>query len=542
MNILNYLIKVALLATIYFAFGIISDFISIKTGLNSININIFIPEGIALASVLLYGRNMWLGIFIGQSFLSYYYNIPLEASIGVGIINSIEAVIAFELFKYFKLDKKLSTIHDIIGLTLIILFLQSFSTFFNNLILAYFGVIKWSTYFENWFSNGIGNVIGQLLITPMLLIMSSQIKLKHIKYLVIIAIFFIIMTYIFVVILPIDNPFILLGFTLFAIFVLSYKAGIHYGVFATVIINTETLYLTHRNIGLFIKSNAIDNIINLNSYILIQIIFLLPIGTLLADNYRKTKRLKDLIEQEMEKNREQQFHMLQQNRLSLQGEMISMIAHQWKQPLNNLSLIKQMLIMEYKQGKLNDKIVYEFNRESSRQIQQMSQTISDFTNFFSPEKKPKYFYLRDILYKALSFLKPVFINTNITVETNFEYKKPISLKGYPNELGQTIINILNNAKDALIENQIKDKRVYIDIKEEEKNIIITIEDNAGGIPTDIMSKIFDPYFSTKSKNGTGLGLYMSKMIIEEHMHGHILVRNSDKGAVFEIQLPMQPKY
>ena len=142
----------------------------------------------------------------------------------------------------------------------------------------------------------------------------------------------------------------------------------------------------------------------------------------------------------------------------------------------------------------------------------------------------------------LLFLKPVFINTNITVETNFEYKKPISLKGYPNELGQTIINILNNAKDALIENQIKDKIVYIDIKEEEKNIIITIEDNAGGIPTDIMAHIFDPYFSTKSKNGTGLGLYMSKMIIEEHMHGHILVRNSDKGAVFEIQLPMQSNF
>jgi len=541
MNILNYLIKVAILATLYFTFGIVSNFISIPTLTNTIEI--FIPEGIALAGVILYGRNLWLGIFIGQSLLSYYYNIPLEASIGVGIINSIEAVIAFELFKYFKLDKKLSTIHDIIGLIFIILFLQFFSTFFNNLILSYFEVNKWSNYFDNWFSEGIGNVIGQFLITPMLLIMFAHIKPKHIKYLFVIAIFFAIMTYLFVVILPIyNNPFILLGFTLFGIFILSFKAGIHYGVFATAIIGMETIYLTHRNMGLFVQSNTIDNIINLNSYIILQIIFLLFIGTLLSDNKRKTTKLEELIEQEIEKNKEQQFHMLQQNRLSLQGEMISMIAHQWKQPLNNLSLIKQMLIMEYKQGKLNDEIIDEFNKESSRQIQQMSQTISDFTNFFSPEKKPKYFYLRDILYKSLSFLKPVLVNTNITVETNFEYKKPISLKGYPNELGQTIINILNNAKDALIENQIKDKRVYIEIKEEEKNIIITIEDNAGGIPTDIMPKIFDPYFSTKSKNGTGLGLYMSKMIIEEHMHGHILVRNSDKGAVFEIQLPMQSNF
>jgi len=541
MNIWKYLTRVAILAILYFLFGIISDFISIKTGLN--NIDIFIPEGIALASVILYGRNMWLGIFIGQSLLLYYYNhIPLEPSIGVGIINSIEAVVAFELFKYFKLDKKLLTIHDIIGLILIILFSQSISTFFNNIILSYFEVKEWSSYFDNWFFEGIGNVIGQLLITPMLLIMSHHIKSEHIKYLVVIAIFFIIMTYISVVVLPIENPFILLGFTLFAIFILSYKAGIHYGVFATVIINTETLYLTHRHMGLFVKSNDIDNIINLNSYILLQIIFLLFIGTLLSDNKRKTTELKQLIEQEIEKNKEQQFHMLQQNRLSLQGEMISMIAHQWKQPLNNLSLIKQMLIMEYKRGKLNDEIVDEFNNESSKQIKQMSQTISDFINFFSPEKKSKHFYLRDILYKSLSFLKPVLVNKNIIVETNFEYKKPISLKGYPNELGQTVINIINNAKDALVENQIKDKRVYINIKEEGNNIIITIEDNAGGIPTDIMPKIFDPYFSTKSKNGTGLGLYMSKMIIEEHMHGHILVRNSDKGAVFEIQLPMQSKY
>jgi len=538
MNILNYLIKVAILATLYFLFGTINNYISIDTGINTINI--FIPEGIALASVLLYGRNMWLGVFIGQTLLLYYSNIPLNVSIWIGIIHAIEAVIAFELFKYFKLDKKLSTIHDIVGLILlIVLVLQPFSATFGNLILVYFGVMKWSNYFNSWLFWGFGNIMGQLLIAPMLLLMYAHIKPKQVRYFILVATFFTIMTYISIAVLPIDNPFILLGFTLFVIFVLSYKAGIHYGAFATVIITAVALYLTHKKIGLFVKSSDIDNIINLNSYVLFQIIFLLFIGTLLADNHRKTKRLKQLVAQEIEKNKEQQFHMLQQNRLSLQGEMISMIAHQWKQPLNNLSLIKQMLIMEYKQGKLNDEIIDEFNKESSRQIKQMSQTISDFTNFFSPEKKAKYFYLRDILYKSLSFLKPVLVNTNITIETNFEYKKPISLKGYPNELGQTIINILNNAKDALVEKQIKDKRVYIDIKEEEKNIIITIEDNAGGIPTDIMPKIFDPYFSTKSKNGTGLGLYMSKMIIEEHMHGHILVRNSDKGAVFEIRLPMQ---
>jgi len=243
-------------------------------------------NGIALASVILYGRNMWLGVFIGQSLLLYYSNIPLGASIGIGITNYIEAIIAFELFKYFKLDKKLSTINDIVGLILlIVLVLQPFSATFSNLILAYFGVIKWSTYFDSWFFWGIGNIMGQLLITPMLLLMYANVKLKHLWYLILVATFFTIMTYISIAVFPIDNPFILLGFTLFVIFVLSSKAGIHYGAFATVIITAVALYLTHKKIGLFVKSSDIDNIINLNSYVLFQIIFLLFIGTLLADNH-----------------------------------------------------------------------------------------------------------------------------------------------------------------------------------------------------------------------------------------------------------------
>jgi signal transduction histidine kinase len=216
--------------------------------------------------------------------------------------------------------------------------------------------------------------------------------------------------------------------------------------------------------------------------------------------------------------------------------MISMIAHQWKQPLNNLSLINQMLIFQYEDGKLDKDAIKEFDEESSKQIKQMSQTISDFTNFFSPEINTREFYLKEVVKQSLDFLRPILVKENIKINLEMKCETNILLKGYPNELGQMIINILNNAKDVLIEREVKDSQIWVNAERVKSQIHLSIEDNGGGIPLNVIGKIFDPYFSTKAKNGTGLGLYMSKMIIEEHMDGQLLVSNTDRGAKFEIIL------
>ena len=238
------------------------------------------------------------------------------------------------------------------------------------------------------------------------------------------------------------------------------------------------------------------------------------------------------VQEELEKNQTQQFMLLQQSRLAQMGEMISMIAHQWRQPLNNLSLLTQSVILKYKANKLDIKYMDDFHKNTKKQITQMSNTIDDFRNFFRPEKDKSNFSLSKPLYTAIDILKPKLDSGRVRIEKSIDEK--LSINGFENEIGQTVINILNNSVDAFNDKQSdKEKVIKVSIFENNHYIIISISDNAGGIPDNILNKIFDPYFSTKNeKNGTGLGLYMSKVIIEEHMNAKLEVSNDEDGAVF----------
>ena len=165
----------------------------------------------------------------------------------------------------------------------------------------------------------------------------------------------------------------------------------------------------------------------------------------------------------------------------------------------------------------------------------MSKTIDDFRDFFKPEKEKIDFFVHESLNKTIELLNPVFKKQNI--EIILEKMKEVKLHGYPNEFSQSVINILNNSKDALIENEIKDKRICIELQVIDEKMILDIKDNAGGIPEDILNKVFNPYFSTKEdRNGTGLGLYMSKLIIQDHMDGKLSAVNHDGGALFRLEL------
>ncbi len=242
------------------------------------------------------------------------------------------------------------------------------------------------------------------------------------------------------------------------------------------------------------------------------------------------------VEKEVNKNREKDKLMLQQNRLAQMGEIISMIAHQWRQPLNNLSILIQTISIKYLTGKLNDELVESFNVNSNKHIQNMSKTIDNFRDFFKPEKEKIEFCLKDSIREALGIGKSMFENNEIKIVFNNNDEEFLT-NGYPNELSQSILNILNNAKDAFIDNDIDSRKIEITIHRDNDTIVMLIIDNAGGIPSDIIDKIFDPYFSTKEeKNGTGLGLYMSKIIIQEHFAGKLSASNEKDGAVFKIEL------
>ncbi len=175
-----------------------------------------------------------------------------------------------------------------------------------------------------------------------------------------------------------------------------------------------------------------------------------------------TQNLEETIEYEVEKNKNQQLLMLHQSRLAQMGEMISMIAHQWRQPLNSLSILNNTVILKYKINKLDNEVMDYFKENSSKQIKNMSETINDFRNFFKPEKQKVEFCINDIILNTIDMIKPIFANNKIDII--FDKTEDINLIGFPNELGQAVLNIINNAKDALVENNIDNKKIKISIK------------------------------------------------------------------------------
>ncbi|MBA3026470.1 MAG: ATP-binding protein [Sulfurimonas sp.] len=262
-------------------------------------------------------------------------------------------------------------------------------------------------------------------------------------------------------------------------------------------------------------------------------------------------KIEDVMEKKLEQLKEKDEQMLQQSRLAQMGEMISMIAHQWRQPLNAIAATSGDIEVKLFQRRMFDLNV-ELQREEMQAytleslhkinsfVQYLSKTIDDFRNFFKPDKKESYFRLEDLMGKTLNLSAHLIRTHGIIVIKNYDSNLQ-KMKNYDNEITQVLLNILKNAIDAIVENQIQKPRLYITIKKNRVgNQSISIEDNAGGINESIIEKIFNPYFSTKDKNGTGLGLYMSKIIIHEHCHGELSVVNSEFGACFTIEfLPQE---
>ena len=252
--------------------------------------------------------------------------------------------------------------------------------------------------------------------------------------------------------------------------------------------------------------------------------------------FTEMQTLNKSLEVEAKKNQEQEKMLMQQSRYAAMGEMINAIAHQWRQPINALNLVIANIKDAYDFGKLDRAYLEKSVNKSNRLIQKMSSTIDDFRDFFKPEKDKVEFSVEDIVNDSLSLLEGVFNSYNICIHS--DYKENIKACGYPNEFSQAVLNILNNAKDAMVEKNLLSKEIFIKIWQDSSSVYLSIEDTAQGIPDHIIDKIFNPYFTTKEQTkGTGIGLYMTKSIIVDHMHGDITVENSEKGAKFIISIP-----
>lgn len=246
--------------------------------------------------------------------------------------------------------------------------------------------------------------------------------------------------------------------------------------------------------------------------------------------------LDDRVKLEISRRHEQEQLFIQQARFAAMGEMIGNIAHQWRQPLNTLSLLLQNVIFAYETGRLDRELIDRVNTKGNLLIRTMSTTIDDFRNFFKPNRSKEQFNISEQLGKTLEILEGSLENNHIVLEKNVS--SDLEMYGFANEFSQVIINILNNAKDALNEHTMNDKIIRIDGYETESDIIIHISDNGGGISPSIIDKIFDPYFTTKEEGkGTGIGLYMSKVIVENNMNGQLSVSNDSHGSCFSLRFP-----
>ncbi len=242
--------------------------------------------------------------------------------------------------------------------------------------------------------------------------------------------------------------------------------------------------------------------------------------------------LEQRVQEEILKNKEKQKMLFWQSRMASLGQMLANIAHQWRQPLTELSLT----MFNIKKSAKNDnkEKLNQYYKESLIIIENMSQTIDDFSNFFNPNKVKEKFFIDIAIDDALLITKKLLEREDINTNKDFE---KIEVFGVLNEFSQVIINLIQNSSEAFNINHISEKIVDIKVYKEEEYVLISYSDKAGG--TDNLDKIFEPYFTTKHQsNGTGLGLFMSKMIIEKSLNGTIEAKNIDDGLQFLIKIPL----
>lgn len=256
---------------------------------------------------------------------------------------------------------------------------------------------------------------------------------------------------------------------------------------------------------------------------------------------RLNEDLEKRIQSEVEKNREKDHVLIQQSRLAYMGEMLHNIAHQWRQPLTVISLAVADIEDRYMMGELEEEQFHQKVERINESVQYLSTTIEDFKGFYTQDTHQNFFSVLQSIQKSIDVISPVLQSHFIEILLDYEGEN-FEVNGFRSNYEQAIMNILNNAKDVLINAQREKNQfsgvIRVRIRAEKDQVRVAIEDNAGGVPDDIIERIFDPYFTTKfAAQGTGIGLYMTKMLIEATMGGRVEVKNSTQGAVFIVTLP-----
>ncbi|MBN2817134.1 MAG: HAMP domain-containing histidine kinase [Campylobacterales bacterium] len=248
------------------------------------------------------------------------------------------------------------------------------------------------------------------------------------------------------------------------------------------------------------------------------------------------KELEERIAQEVRAAKANHKRYEQQAKMAAMGEMMDAVAHQWKQPLNAISMMSDILVSDFSSGIVDEAYIEELSQDTQAQIEHMVTTLSEFRNFFRPKETRESFGIKRSLSSVLILINDEFIKNNINI--HIESDKEVLIYGIENEFKHLVLNILNNAKDAFNEREIKERDIFINFEQANECIKLQIRDNAGGIPTSVIDRIFQPEVTTKTNGqGTGIGLYMSTQIANK-LGGELSVKNVQNGAAFTLKVPL----
>lgn len=249
------------------------------------------------------------------------------------------------------------------------------------------------------------------------------------------------------------------------------------------------------------------------------------------------EKLEQKVEEEIKKRFKQERLLVQQSKMATMGEMMAAIAHNWRQPLNTISLLSASITKKLLNSKLTKDYINNWIIKMNNQVNFMSQTIDDFRNFYKPEEEFKEVSLKKVILKVISLISLQLKINNIKIEVNIQ--EPILLVCLENQLQQALINVLINSKEAILNKNIKNGMILLNAKKDDSFVNLIIQDNGGGIENEEnFTSIFEPYFTTKANShGTGIELYMTKIIIEQNMKGKIETKNINNGFEFIIKIP-----
>ena len=267
---------------------------------------------------------------------------------------------------------------------------------------------------------------------------------------------------------------------------------------------------------------------HLQTQLLLQIQLIQESATDLQTSHEELKQAYEELQQ-------MQQQLVQSTKMASMGEMLAMIAHQWRQPLATINMIASSIKLEQQLGNATSEGTLEKLKKIQDTTSFLSRTINDFRDFFRPDRQRAFVQLNELVQRTVEIIGLSLQTQDIELVKEFGELPQLEL--FPNEVQQALINLLKNAEEALEESGIDKKKLILRTYAQQDRQILEVQDNAGGIPEDVVDQIFFPYFSTKNKlNGTGLGLYMSRMIIEDHLGGKLTVVNKDGGACFRVEL------